>query len=301
MMKRVVIAIVISLIGSGVLSYPFIANYLAELHGSQAIDSYDAGVNDLSSTDLARVWEEAEAYNRSLAGTPVGDPFIDGTGMAMPDTYWQTMSIAGVMGSIDIPNINVHLPIYHGTGEEALTKGVGHLEGSSLPIGGPSRHSILTGHTGLSSAKLFTDLIELQYGDIFYINVLGETLAYKVDQIKVITPEEVTDLVRIDGKDYVTLLTCTPYGVNSHRLAVRGERIPYDPDEHSEATHTRSSTDQKVLFAALITTGVMLLLIIIVVFFKRRRRKDEEPTTPQTAPAIKTPANRSKSLPRRGI
>jgi len=221
-------------------------------------------------------WQAAEEYNQSLTGQPVHDPFIPGAGMALQDNYFQLLNADGVMGHLDVPAIGVRLPIYHGTSEAVLAKGIGHLEGSTLPIGGAARHSVLTGHTGLSHAKMLTDLKQLTTGDRFYIHVLGEVLAYEVDQIKVVEPEQTDDLRRFAGEDYVTLLTCTPYGVNSHRLLVRGERVEYQPDVRDETPAARSAVDRTVLRAAVITGAAMLVLIVVVRQLAGARRRGEK-------------------------
>ena len=278
MARRILIVIVVLLAGIGTLAYPTISNRLAEKNGSAAIQAYDEAVRDLEQAELDAAWKDAEEYNQNLTGQPVRDPFVENSGMAMPETYWQVLNVGGIMGYVDIPRIGVHLPIYHGTSEDVLQKGVGHLEGSTLPIGGLSRQTVITGHTGLSHAKLFTDLLELEEGDLFYFQVLGRTLAYKVDQIKVVLPPDApADLQRVSDKDYATLLTCTPYSVNSHRLLIRGERIDYDPEIRDAIVPVQGSTiDGMVRNAAVITSAVMLTLIIAVVVFRRRRENRDE-------------------------
>ena len=219
-MKRALIIIAVLLLGLAALAYPTFSSYLMEKNGSYVIDEYEAQVEQTDTAAIEAAWNEAVEYNQTLSGSPAHDPFLDGSGMAMQDNYYEVLNINDTMAFVDIPKINVHLPVYHGTSDEVLHKGVGHLEGSSLPIGGVDTHTVLTGHTGLSSAKLFTDLRELQEGDLFYIHVLDQVLAYRVDQIKVVEPSDTSDLKREIGKDYATLLTCTPYGINSHRLLV---------------------------------------------------------------------------------
>ncbi|MCL1880522.1 MAG: class C sortase [Actinomycetia bacterium] len=282
MVKRGIVTLCILLVGLELLLYPQISNYLAEKNSSSAIQVYQEKVSEFDKADLRAAWDAAEEYNESLTGAPVHDPFVEGSGMAMPETYWQTLNIRGVMGFLDIPKIGVNLPIYHGTSEETLNRGVGHLEGSTLPIGGISRHCVLSGHTGLPTARLFTDLIELEEGDTFYINVLDRTLAYQVDQVKVIEPNVTDDLQRVLGKDYCTLVTCTPYGVNSHRLLVRGKRIPYDTEQHHTTERVASSSvDGMVVQAAAITSAVMLGLIVLVILLKRREKRKDDPKPKQ--------------------
>lgn len=208
--------------------YPFISNYLFENRADSIVSTVEQVVRETEDEERRAVIEEAEKYNQVIAGGHIQlkDPFIEGQLSEEAGEYdlMLAMTDDGVMGFVEIPSIDVSLPIYHGTSEQVLERGVGHLQGTSLPIGGKSTHTVLTGHTGLSHAKLFTDLTELERGDYFFLNVLGEQLAYKVDQIKVVLPSELGDLRVESGKDYCTLVTCTPYGVNTHRLLVRGTR-----------------------------------------------------------------------------
>lgn len=220
-----IVLIAIFLIGFLILSYPFISNWLATRRGIEAADNYEAMTSSLSDEEREKEWEKAEEYNDHLRGDPVKDPFLPGSGVALPSNYMEVLNIDGVMCYVEIPSIDVKLPVYHGVSKEVLEKGIGHIESTAFPIGGLGGHPVLTGHTGLPTAKIFSDLVEMEKGDLFYIHVLGKMLVYEVDQIKVIEPEDLSDLVAYDDKDYITLLTCTPYGVNSHRLLVRGERI----------------------------------------------------------------------------
>ena len=228
-----VAAVLFFLLGAGVFLYPFISNFLAEKNHEKVIDSYKAKVEKISSEDLEKEWEEAKIYNENLAGDPVHDPFIVGSGYAVPDNYNEVLNVdsSGVMCYLEIPKINLNLPVYHGTSEEVLQRGAGHLEMTALPIGGENRRSVLTGHRGLPSAELFTRLDEMEVGDYFFIHVLDQTLAYQVNEIKTVKPEELQKLnVNPKGEDPVTLVTCTPYGVNTHRLLVTGERTDYVPE-----------------------------------------------------------------------
>lgn len=277
-MKRSVIIIFIMLAGLGVLAYPTISNYLSEKNGSYAIATYEEAVANEDEQAIQAAWDEAVRYNESLSGQPVHDPFLEGTGMAMQDNYHEVLKLNDTMGYVEIPKISVNLPIYHGTADEVLQKGVGHLEGSSIPVGGEGTHSVLTGHTGLTHAKIFTDLTELEKDDLFYVHVLNQTLAYRVDQIKVIEPENTDDLRRVDGMDYCTLLTCTPYAVNSHRLLVRGVRTEYIPEEKEAITPVSSGTDEDriVLIVAVIATAVMVVVVIFALHVHRRRMEKQE-------------------------
>ena len=273
-MKKAVILIIIVLLGVGALAYPSISDYLARKNGSELIQEYTVKLAELDDGTKSRMWAEAEKYNETLTGRPVHDPFIEGTGIAMPEEYRQTLNVDGIMGYVEIPSIDVYLPIYHGTGDNVLNKGAGHLEGSTLPIGGSYRHSVITGHSGLVHAKMFTDLTALTEGDLFYIHVLGETLAYEVDRITITQPHITDELVVFDGKDYCTLLTCTPYGVNTHRLLVRGERVEYNPEIKEAISQTTDSVaNNPVVWVAVITAALMFLLIIIAVIVTRKRRR----------------------------
>ena len=279
-MKRVVVIAIIFLLGFGVLSYPTISNYLSQKNGSFVIQDYAAALVEMDEESIEAEWDKAVKYNESLAGQPVHDPFIEGSGMAMQDNYNEVLTLNETMGYVEIPKISVELPVYHGTSNEVLQKSVGHLEGSSMPTGGAGTHSVLTGHTGLTNAKIFTDLVELEKGDLFYIHVLGKKLAYQVDQIKVIKPDTTDDLKRIDDKDYCTLLTCTPYAINSHRLLVRGERIEYIPDELHPVVDWGTGLNSFALDVAF-TISIALLAILIMLLIihkkdlKRRERLEE--------------------------
>lgn len=213
------------------MMYPFIANYLFEHKTDSVVDSVQQTAEKLDDSEQKAEIEKAMRYNESLANGHVvlTDPFKEEKTEEDTAEYESLLNLTndGVMGTVEIPSINVSLPIYHGTSDAILKKGAGHLQGTSLPVGGASTHTVITGHTGLSNAKLFTDLTELDKGDIFFLEVMGEKLAYQVDQIKVVLPTEMDDLKIVPGEDYCTLLTCTPYGVNTHRLLVRGKRTDY--------------------------------------------------------------------------
>lgn len=213
------------------MMYPFIANYLFEHKTDSVVDSVQQTAEKLDDSEQKAEIEKVMRYNELLANGHVvlTDPFKEEKTEEDTAEYESLLNLTndGVMGTVEIPLINVSLPIYHGTSDAILKKGAGHLQGTSLPVGGASTHTVITGHTGLSNAKLFTDLTELDKGDIFFLEVMGEKLAYQVDQIKVVLPTEMDDLKIVPGEDYCTLLTCTPYGVNTHRLLVRGKRTDY--------------------------------------------------------------------------
>ena len=232
-MKRILANILIALIflaGLFVLLYPSVSDYVNSLHASRAMASYDKAVESLAEEDYTQEWEMTRAYNTYLTQySGLGSAAV-AEGKREDDPYESLLNVGGdgIMGVINIPAIDIRLPIYHGTSEGVLQVAIGHYEGSSLPTGGESTHAILTGHRGLPSAKLFTDLDRLEVGDVFYIKVLGEILEYQIDQIETVLPHELDSLSITPGEDYVTLVTCTPYGINSHRLLVRGTRIEYD-------------------------------------------------------------------------
>lgn len=273
-MKRIILAIFVLLIGLGVLGYPTLSNYLSQKNSSYALDTYEKEVKKQNKKTLEHEWAKAKAFNETLAGNPVHDPFIEGSGYAIQSNYFELLNINNMMGKLEIPKIKVEMPIYHGTSEKTLKRGIGHLEGSSLPVGGKSTHSVLTGHTGVTAGKMLTDLTELKEGDLFYVSVLDKTLAYKVDQIQVVLPEETDALKLIKGQDHCTLLTCTPYGVNSHRLLVRGVRTKYIAKEKEKIKPIKKTFEnRKVLIVAIITTIVMVILIGIRIYFIYKKNK----------------------------
>lgn len=262
--------------GAGIFLYPAISNYLAERQQTEVIHTYQAKVDEMEQAKLDEAWQEAVEYNENLAGDPVHDPFVMGSGYVLPDNYEDVLNINGdgVMGYVEIPKIDVYLPIYHGTSEEVLEEGAGHLEMTALPIGGENRHPVISAHRGLPSAELFTRLDEMEIGDEFYIHVLDETLAYEVDQIEVILPEELSLLQPEEDRDLLTLLTCTPYAVNTHRLLVRGTRVPYV--ESAVQDHVdRARADRGWLeeYIHAIVLGVLLLIILGTAAFLIWRRK----------------------------
>lgn len=262
--------------GAGIFLYPAISNYLAERQQTEVIHTYQAKVDEMEQAKLDEAWQEAVEYNENLAGDPVHDPFVMGSGYVLPDNYEDVLNINGdgVMGYVEIPKIDVYLPIYHGTSEEVLEEGAGHLEMTALPIGGENRHPVISAHRGLPSAELFTRLDEMEIGDEFYIHVLDETLAYEVDQIEVILPEELSLLQPEEDRDLLTLLTCTPYAVNTHRLLVRGTRVPYVESavqDHVDRARADRSWLEEYIHA--IVLGVLLLIILGTAAFLIWRRK----------------------------
>ncbi|MCI8331613.1 MAG: class C sortase [Clostridiales bacterium] len=266
---------VLLLAGAALFLYPSLAGYLAERHQADVVVEYDAAVQQMQDQTIASEWKKAEEYNESLAGEPVHDPFLEGSGMALPQNYLEVLHFYDAMGTVEIPKIAVSLPIYHGTDAETLEKGIGHLRQTALPIGGAGTHAVLTGHTGLPNAKMFDGLTKLEIGDKFYIHVLGQTLAYAVDEINVVLPEETERLDAIAGEDHVTLITCTPYGVNTHRLLVRGVRVPYSEEEREQQQVQQEgmTLKSKFILQASIVGGVIVLVLIVMLIFHIRASK----------------------------
>lgn len=271
-----ILAALLILGGAGVFFYPAVSNFIADQSHREIITTH---ANLISTTDpeiLEQEWQEAEIYNESLMGDPVHDPFVPGSGYAIPDNYAQTLDLDEVMCTLEIPKIDLSLPVYHGTSEEVLAKGIGHLEVTALPIGGLNRHAVLTGHRGLPSSELFTRLDEVEVGDIFYIYVLDEVHAYQVDQITTVEPDELENLVAEPDKDLVTLVTCTPYAVNSHRLLVRGVRVAYEPEEDPQPEN--EVTIRPLDFSYLwyyIPGGIAGVALLAVVVARRRKKRNE--------------------------
>ena len=280
MKKRVVkIILIIGFIaGLAISLYPLVSNMYAKRSQMDVINEYQKEVADSDEEKIAQEKELARTYNRKLNQTVIlSDPF-DPNAISMADEqYYEILNFTndGVMGYIKIPRIGVNLPIYHGTDQEHMLKGVGHLVGTSLPIGGVDSHAVLSAHSGLSSADLFTNLVDLEKGDLFYIYVLDEVLAYEVDNIKVVKPTETDDLRITKGEDYVTLVTCTPFGINSHRLLVRGHRVEYNPDdEKKEANKSNDDIWFKEYIKSIISgVGVIVVILVIVFVAKRITRK----------------------------
>lgn len=264
------------LIGFGILVYPTVADQWNTYRQSRLISSYERTISDMEPEDFTAEWEKAQAFNDTLTQNSIyGDVFGEEEQELEDTDYWQVLNVGGdgVMGYLSIPKINIRLSIYHGTSDEILQTGVGHLNGTKLPIGGESTHSVLAAHRGLPSARLFTDIDQLEKGDMFYIHVLDETLAYQVDQILDMVDkddhETLEKALQIEeGKDQVTLFTCTPYGVNSHRLLVRGTRVPYTGEEEaSTPVDTMLEAVQNYYMLYLILGLAITLLIILLMRF----------------------------------
>ena len=245
---RLVALRLLFLVGIGIMAYPYASNALYQLRANEQIGALDAAVSKGNSKEYAKELKRAHAYNKRLVGETVPDVFALREGSANKE-YESFLNVGGdlMMGSVDIPVIRAHLPIYHYSTEESLLKGCGHIFGSSLPVGGKSSHAVVTAHRGLPTAKLFTDLDQVELGDKFYVSVLDQTLAYEVDNIEVVAPEETRSLAIKKGKDLVTLVTCTPYGINTDRLLVRGHRVPYEEAEEERAVAPHASFVMTIL------------------------------------------------------
>lgn len=286
-MRRKLVSVLIVLliiVGFGVLTYPVISNQWNTYRQSQLITHYEHVVETMEPEDFSEEWEKAQAFNAKIEKNDIyGDIFgLDNADMKETE-YWQMVNIAGdgVMGYISIPKINLRVSIYHSTGDDVLQTGVGHLSGSALPIGGAGTHSILAGHRGLPTAKLFTDLDQLQWGDMFYIHVLDETLAYQVDQILDMVDKDDMETLQAamqveEEQDYVTLFTCTPYGVNSHRLLVRGTRVPYNGEEDVTASIPEAmvqSVQNYYMFYLIIGVAAVVLIVLLMRRTARHRER----------------------------
>lgn len=266
----ILLAVILFLLALGMTFYPVISNYVNQKYASEIHTAYEEVIEQTDNTELTKAKELAVSYNHAIVpGTTAEDSYSQEALTAASEDYEHQLNIAGdgIMGYVEIPCINVNLPIYHGTGNDSLERGIGHLLGSSLPVGGESTHSILTGHSGMASQKMFTDLEQMELGDVFYLNVLGETLAYQVVEINTVLPHDTSLLGIEDGKDICTLVTCTPYGVNTHRLLVCGSRIPYEEaevivEEKADEKPEESTWEQQYLKGILYGIAAVVLLVI---------------------------------------
>lgn len=262
-------------VGIGFLMYPVIGNWYTEYSAREVIDTYNEQIQKMGNDAIVKLETEANGYNTALANHD----------MKSTVNYGELLSVANALGYIEIPKIGVYYPIYHGLNDEMLQKGIGHMEGTSLPVGGPSTHCVLAGHTGLPSSKLFTDLDTLEIGDSFYLHVLDKVLKYQVDHIITVLPDNSEEVQIVEGKDLVTLLTCTPYGINSHRLLVRGKRVPYETKTMQTEEvwpvvnyETRLIPARTIMWygAAGAAAFVVVVILIILLFPTIHRRKKPE-------------------------
>lgn len=269
-MKRWLLAAPCGAVALGLLFYPLVGELLNEKYHSDVETTYTAVIADTDDAELTAQREAAEQYNAMLSGATI----TEGGASAPPLAYAQQLTVGGVMAYVDIPKIGVYLPVQHGTDADTLEKSVGHVVGTSLPVGGISTHAVLSAHSGMASSKLFSDIDQLTEGDVFYIHVLGDTLAYEVDSIHTVLPTDTSLLQIEDGKDYVTLVTCTPFGINTHRLLVRGHRVPYTPEQETEVAETQKVTS---LWTQHYLTGLAIGIGAVAVtgggyFLMRRKR-----------------------------
>lgn len=265
------------LIGGGILLYPTASDQWNRYRNRQLVTAYSQAVEALSEDSYEEIWRTAREYNEAHKVNTISDVFEEDYTLSHPYDTLLNPNGDEIMGSLEIPKIGVTLAIYHGVGADVLEQGCGHVEGTSLPIGGEGTHAVLAAHRGLPSAELFTDLDRMEEGDRFYLHVMGETLAYEVDRIETVLPEETQYLAIEEGKDYVTLLTCTPYGVNTHRLLVRGIRTEYSGESGIETTaqpkeEEQAGTDKvKLLFIGF--AAFLLLLLAMLLYWGRRGKK----------------------------
>ena len=253
--------------GISILGYPMVSDWLSVYTAKVEIADYTAAVEQEDTSQLDAMWKQAQEYNEALNGS-------SGTSVA---SYDELLAVTDAIGYLEIPKIGVYMPIYHGIDTEVLEKEIGHMPDTSLPVGGKSTHCVLSGHTGLPAAKILTDLDQMEEGDIFILNVLGRKLAYEVDQIRVVLPEEMSDLEVIEGKDLCTLVTCTPYGINTHRLLVRGHRTKYVEEKVEEQKEVQTKKmDTRLLIAGAAGAVILAVIIIAVVIRRRKRRRNQQ-------------------------
>ena len=265
------------LFGIGLFMYPIVSDWICEYNSKEEINTYDQKITKTESKLLRQLEKEAKDYNTALAQK-------DTTKISVVK-YDDLLAVTDAISYIEIPKIGVYLPIYHGLSDEVLQKGIGHMEGTSLPVGGEGTHCVLAGHTGLPSAEIFTDLDQMSKGDAFFIHILDKVLEYQVDQIKVVLPYEEEDIQIVKGKDYITLLTCTPYGINDHRLLVRGKRIVHDPEvaiDNTDYWPIVHESEKKlplrtiVWYASTAVIGIVLTVILIILLYPTKKRKKKK-------------------------
>lgn len=281
-MKKILPVLLIALLllaGLAVLFYPSFSNWYNEKFQLEAIVEYDDTIAETSREAIENELALAMAYNDSLTGLGITDPFIPGGSSELSDSYTSILDVHdGIMGTIIIPKIEVNLPIYHGTNEDVLRKGVGHMEMTAFPIGGVGNHSVLTGHTALPSAVLFTNLDKLELGDEFYVKVYDQMTAWEVDNIIVVEPTNTKPLIPMTGDEYITLVTCTPYAVNSHRLLVRGMRVPFEASDVEELPEPSLIPKMKLhydLYIALAALVVVIIVFVSILVRRHQRRKSK--------------------------
>lgn len=288
--RRSAVPAAIILVGLLILLYPTISNISVMRHASRVVTSYNNAVASLKPAEYDSMLASAREYNQQIVDKGGIANVSEAFGGTQGDKEYNSLLNLhgdGVMGYIVLPDLKESLPIYHGTSTAVLAQGVGHLAGTSLPVGGPSTHAALSGHRGLPSAKLFTDLDKMKKGDVFYIKVLGETLAYKVYGIEVVKPNNVKSLAIQPGKDLVTLITCTPYGVNTHRLLIHAERTPYTEKDKKRSDISNPLYDMPLQYLLLIIALIVLAIIIPIIILKRRKRRPDHKAWPWQIPGLK--------------
>ena len=259
-MKRWILAAACGVAALGLMLYPLIGELVSEKYHSDVETTYTAAIEDTDDAEIVAQREAAQQYNAMLSGAAT---ITEGGASAPPLAYAQQLTVGGVMAYVDIPKIGVYLPVQHGTDADTLERAVGHVVGTSLPVGGSNTHAVLSAHSGMASSKLFSDIDQLTVGDTFYIHVLGDTLAYRIDAINTVLPTDTSLLQIEDNKDLVTLVTCTPFGVNTHRLLVRGHRVPYVPEQEAPAAAEKpaaSSWTQHYLIGLGIGLGAVAVI-----------------------------------------
>lgn len=265
--------VLVFILGLAILSYPLISRLYYETEASSAISDFEAGLSQIDQEEIDERIRLANAFNESLITSSLADPYAEDYAAGRAE-YARMLEVHEKMGHVQIPKINVDIPMYAGTAETVLQKGIGHLEGTSLPVGGNSTHSVLTAHRGLPNARLFSELDQLEIGDKFYVHNIAGTLAYQVDQIKTIEPSDFSDLLVVPGHDYVTLLTCTPYMINSHRLIVRGHQVDYVAEiEERAIAENEAAYFYKYAFFATLGVLIFILFVLFVGWVKKRRAK----------------------------
>lgn len=265
-----ILLVIILLIGLSLLLYPTFSDWWNSFHQSQVISDYTEEVANMDTEKYNEIWEAAWEYNMSLVERPNSYLLNE----EQQEEYQQLLNIGnnGIMGYIEIPTIDVLLPVYHGTDEAILQVAVGHLEWTSLPVGGSGSHCVVSGHRGLPSAKLFTDLDSLVVGDRFMFRVLDEVLTYEVDQIRIVEPEDTEELLIVEGQDLCTLITCTPYGINSHRMLIRGHRVETEEEAHAVRVTADAIQIKPVLIAPLVAAPLLFVLLVALLIPKRRKK-----------------------------
>ena len=269
-MKRWILAAFCGVVALGLLFYPLIGEWMNNKYHSDVEITYTAAIEETNDAELAAQRQAAEQYNALLANSAI---LSEGGASAPPLAYDKQLTVGGVMAYVDIPKIDVYLPVQHGTDAKTLEHAVGHVVGTSLPVGGASTHAVLSAHSGMSGAKLFSDIELLETGDIFYIHVLKEVLAYQVDNIATVLPADTSLLQVEDGRDYVTLVTCTPFGVNTHRLLVRGHRVSYKPAQIAEAAAQPVASSWTRHYLTGLAAGFGTLAVAGGAYYLIRRRK----------------------------